>query len=98
MIRVTLTADDMIRGEAFCLLKVRRAGIPVRIGLGGELRLLPVWNAEGTKVIGKGTLKWVRYNHEQTMEFTYEPPRIDDPNVIDVEARVVPDQLLLQTP
>ncbi len=89
MIRITITADDLVKGPAFYVSKLRKAGIPVRIGRDGEPRLLPVWNADGTRIIGTGEMRWFQDNMTRAIEVEYWPP------FIDVEARVVPDQLLL---
>lgn len=94
MIRVTLTSNDLMEGPAHYVSKLRKAGIPVRIGEDGEPRLLPVWNPEGTKIIGKGEMRWFKDNFTQVIEVEYAPPVVQG-DYIDVEARVVPDQLLL---
>lgn len=95
MIRVEISALDQVReGIHGVCLTLRKAGIPVRVGPNNELRHCPVWNAKGTRLIGKGFLSVIKT--DAGLVFEYDPP-IDsfEDNVIDVDARVVQDALRL---
>lgn len=95
MITVEITIADVQLGGVYSVVrKLRDGGIPVRVGPDQEVRLCPVWNAEGTRLIGRGAIvcteEWDR------VVYDYEPPIDKGSNVIDVEARVVEDHLQLE--
>jgi hypothetical protein len=93
MIRVEITAHDCVAGGVHgVVLKLRQAGIPVRVGPNNEVRPCPVWNAAGTRLIGKGRFTITQDRARNSVVYEYEP-QIDsfEANVIDVEARVVQD-------
>lgn len=98
MIRVEITANDCVVGgvRGVCLT-LRKAGIPVRVGPNNEVRPCPVWNAAGTRLIGKGTFTVTQDQMRALVIYEYEPP-IDsfEANVIDVEARIVENNLKLE--
>lgn len=92
MISVEIKIEDYARGGMYSVVsKLRHNGIPVRVGPDQEVRLCPVWNAEGTRVIGRGNLTVVRDQMQNRLVYEYEPPVDTGSNVIDVEARVIED-------
>lgn len=94
MITVEITIADVQRGGVYSVVrKLREVGIPVRVGPGKEVRLCPVWNAEGTRLIGRGFM--MRTDEMDRIVYDYEPPTDKGSNVIDVEARVIEDHLQL---
>lgn len=104
MIRVEITSGDYIKGGIVGIVqKLRACGIPVRISMDTDIRLLPVWTSDGKTCLGYGIL--VRQNSDdgKGFVFTYKPPTrmgkygpiVEDETVIDVEARVIIDTPLL---
>lgn len=95
MITVEITIADVQLGGVYSVVrKLREGGIPVRVGPDNEVRLCQVWNAEGTRLIGRGAI--VRTEEWDRVVYDYEPPTDKGSNVIDVEARVVEVHLQLE--
>lgn len=98
MIKVEITIDDYSRGGVYSVVrKLRDGGIPARVGPDMEVRLCPVWNPEGTRLIGRGDLTVVRDQMQKRLVYEYEPPIDKGSNVIDVEARIVEDVLQIES-
>lgn len=95
MITVEITIADVTLGGVYSVVrKLREGGIPVRVGPDNEVRLCPVWNAEGNRLIGRGAI--VCTEDLDRIVYDYEPPIDKGSNVIDVEARVIEDYLQLE--
>lgn len=98
MITVIITPSDAIKGIKHVVQKLRAAGIPCRISF-DDIRLCQEWDApvdarlgEG-EPLGYGVLSVEDDRSSLDKVFKYTPPQRSD--VIDVEARVVPDSPLL---
>jgi hypothetical protein len=90
MISVEIKIEDYTRGGVYSVVsKLRRNGIPVRVGPDDEVQLCPVWNAEGARVIGRGTMTVVRDQVQKRLVYQYEPPIEKGSNVIAVYQRIL---------
>lgn len=95
MITVEITIADVQLGGVYSVVrKLREGGIPVRVGPDDEVRLCPVWNADGTRLIGRGAM--VCRKELDRVVYDYQPPIDKGSDIIDVEARVVEDHLQLE--
>lgn len=96
MIRCVITYEVQFRGVEFVVARLREAGIPVRVS-GQTIRLCQEWAGADAavfgsgQVVGYGRLECQENFGDRTVEFRYHPPA--DPNVIDIEAREIIDQL-----
>ena len=103
MIECFVTAEDVQRGIQHVVIKLRAAGIPVRMSY-DNIRLCQEWDvrdktmiSEGDRVIGYGRLEAVDDVLTMGRMFRYwSPVPQSDPNTIDVEAREIRDVPLLK--
>lgn len=112
MITVTITNADACKGVRHVVQILRAGGIPCRVSSDGrDIRLCKEWEGADEKLgsgrcIGYGVLCSEYDRLRDCTLFHYTPPlragehtqTFEDGNVIDVEARVVEETLLIASP